>query len=88
MNRVIVILLVSVLGAGLVACAAHGDLWLGADPAASVSHGFGCSVPSMIVGLLATLSLLPLTGRLVAQPGPERLLRLPVSFFQPPERSA
>ena len=88
MNRVIVVLLVSVLGAGLVACATHGDLWFGADSTAPVPHGFGCSVPLMIAGLLATLALLPLTGRLAAPPGPARLLRLPVSFFQPPERSA
>ncbi len=38
MNRVIVVLLVSVLGVGLVACGAHSDLWLGADLAAATSH--------------------------------------------------
>jgi len=83
-----VILLVSVVAAGLIACAAHGDQWVGAHSTAPGSHGFGCSVPLMIAGLLATLSLLSSTGGLVPQLGPERLLRLPVSFFQPPERSA
>lgn len=88
MNRIIVIVLVSVLGAGLVVCAAHGDLWLDGDSATPISHGLGCSVPLMIAGLLATLSLLPLTARLAPQPSPEFLSRPPASFFQPPERSA
>ncbi len=88
MNRVIVVLLVAVLGAGLMVCAAHGDFWFGADSTAPVSPGFGCSAPLMIAGLLATLSLLPLTGRLAPQPSPELLSRPPASFFQPPERSA
>ena len=85
MNRIIVILLVSVLGAGLVACAAHGDLWFGADLAAPASHGFGCGVPLMTAALEAGVVPLRSTGSLAAQPGLERSLRLPVPVFQPPE---
>lgn len=88
MNRVIVILLVSVLGAGLVGCAAHSDLRFGADLAAPASHGFGCGVPLTTTALVTGLLSLRLAGNLAAQPGPKRLLRLPVPVFQPPERSA
>lgn len=88
MNRLIVVLLVAVLGVGFAACAAHGDLWFGADSTVPTPHGFGCSVPVLMAGLAAALSLFPLTGRLAAQPDSERPLRLPVSFFQPPERPA
>lgn len=84
MKRVIVILLVSVLAVGLAACAAHGDLWFGAD-SASVSHGLSCGVPLMTTALAAAVSLILTAGGLVPQSGPERPLRLPVSFFQPPE---
>lgn len=88
MNRVIAILLVSVLRAGLVACAAHSDLRFGADLAAPASHGFGCGVPLMTTALVTGALSLRLTGSLAAQPGLERLLRLPVPVFQPPERFA
>jgi hypothetical protein len=88
MNRVIVILLVSVLWVGLAACAAHGNLWFGADSTTQISHGLGCGVPLMTLTVALALSLVLLTGRWWAQPRPQYLLRLPVSFFQPPERSA
>jgi hypothetical protein len=88
MNRVIAILLVSVLGAGLVACATHGDLRFGADLAEPASHGFGCGVPLMTTALVTGVLSLRLTGSLATQPDLERRLRLPVPVFQPPERSA
>jgi len=88
MNRVIVVLLVSVLGVGLVVCAAHSELWLGADLAAATSHGFVCDVPLMTMALVTGVLSLRLTGSLATQPGLERRLRLPVPVFQPPERSA
>lgn len=81
-------MLVSVLGAGLIACAAHGELWLGADSATPIAHGLGCGVPLMTAILVTSVSLVPLTEQLAAPPRPERPLRLPVSFFQPPERRA
>lgn len=88
MKRGIVVLLVFVLVAGLAACAAHGDLWLGADSPAPTSHGLGCGVPLMTTALVAGLLSLLLTGSLTIPPGPERLLRLSLSVFQPPEHSA
>jgi hypothetical protein len=88
MKRSIVILLVFVLGAGLVACATHGHLWLGGDSPAPTSHDLGCGVPLMTTALVAGLLSLLLTGSLAIPRGPEHLLRLPVSLFQPPERSA
>jgi predicted small lipoprotein YifL len=84
MKRVIVILLVSVLAVSLAACAAHGDLWFGAD-SAPVSHGPGCGVPLVTTVLATAVSLLLTAGMLVPRSGPRRPLRLPVSFFQPPE---
>ena len=82
------IVLLCVLGAGLAACAAHSDRWLGEESTAAVSDVLGCGLPLMTGSLAAALPLLPLMGRLAPQRGPRRPLRLPVYFFQPPEHLA
>lgn len=88
MKRALMIVLLCVLGAGLAACAVHNDRWLGDDSAAAASHGLGCGVPLMTGALAVALAFLPVTGSLVLPSGPLPPGRRPVSFFQPPERSA
>jgi hypothetical protein len=88
MKRTLMILLLCVLGTGLAACAVHSDRWLGDDSAAATSHGFGCGGPLMLEALAVALAFLPLSRSLPFASGPQRPQRRPVSFFQPPERSA
>ena len=85
MKRVVMSALLCVVMAGLVACAAHGDRWLGEESTAAVSHVLGCGVPLMTAAFAAALPFLPLMGRLAPQRDPRRPLRRPVFFFQPPE---
>lgn len=88
MKRTVMILVLCAVGAGLVACAAHGDRWLGEDSSAATFHGAGCGLPLTTVALATALSFLPLTGSPAPPAAFHRLSRRPVSFFQPPERSA
>jgi hypothetical protein len=88
MKRTLMILLLCVLGAGLAACAVHGDRSLGAESAAATLDDFGCGGPLMVEAAAIALAFLPLTrglalaGRLS---GPQRR---PAPFLQPPEHSA
>lgn len=88
MKRVMGLVLLCVLGAGLVACAAHSDGWLGEEPTTAMSHVLGCGLLLMTGSLAAALPFLPLIGSLAPPRGPRRPLRRPVYFFQPPEHLA
>jgi len=88
MKRVLMSVLLCIVMVGLVACAVHGDRWLGEESNAAVSHVLGCGVPLMMAAFAAALPFLPLMGRLAPEPDPRRPLRRPVFFFQPPEYSS
>ncbi len=88
MKRVVMIVLLCIVMAGLVACAAHGDRWPGEESTAGVSHMLSCGVPLLTIAVGAALPFLPLMDRLAPQPDPRRPLRRPVFFFQPPEYSS
>ncbi|HAM60130.1 MAG TPA: hypothetical protein DCQ64_33870 [Candidatus Rokubacteria bacterium] len=85
MRRLAVLLLVVALVAVWGACAVHGDRLFAEAPAAASVHGAGCNVAFTLLGLMATLPLLSLTGRLWSPAGPQRPPGLAALLFQPPE---
>ena len=77
MKRVLMIVLLCIVMGGLVACAAHGDRWLGEESSAAISHVLGCGVPLMTAAFAAALPFVPLMSGLAPQLDPPRPLRRP-----------